>query len=82
LTKRNDARSTNDLNEMNRKRNEKTLESEKSNRKKNKTINKKYDEIDEILRKKSTRIISRFFFLASIDDKMRFEKKRTMKEIF
>ncbi len=82
LKKKNDAHSTNDSNETSREKNEKTSKNEKSNREKNETINKKYDEIDEISRKKSTRIIFRFFFLASIDDKMRLEKKKTTKRIF
>jgi hypothetical protein len=81
LTKKNDARSTNDSDEMNREKSERTSKSEESNREKNESINKKYDEIDEISRKKSTRIIFRFFFFASIDDKMRLEEKRTTKKI-
>jgi hypothetical protein len=81
LTKKNDARSTNDSDEMSREKSEKTSKSEKSDQEKNESINKKYDEINKILRKKSTRIISRFFFFASINDKMRLEKKRTMKKI-
>jgi hypothetical protein len=82
LTKKDDARSTNDSDEANRKKSERTSESEESDREKNESINKEYDEVDEISRKKSTKIISRFFFLASIDDRMRLEKKETTKKVF
>jgi hypothetical protein len=81
LTKKDDARSTDDSDETNRERSEKTPKNEKSSQEKSGTINKKYDEIDEISRKRSTKIILRFFFLTSIDDKMRSEKKKTTKKI-
>ncbi len=82
MTKKNDARSTDDSNETNREKSEKTSKSEESDRKKSQSINKEYDEVDEISKKKSTRIISRFFFFASIDDRMRLEKKKRTRKIF